>query len=189
MLRRGEIRPSWKADLTRYIDANRMQIVADLLDQLQNPPLAESTSTRFPEFEQQILQPVCGDLGEYSEVVKQIINDQQTQNLEEDVAARISETIRHNLLNLGLAPDGETYFLRSEVIDAWFRNVPMPVAGDVKQQIVNAAKHGMLTEIDKTIRRWPNNGENRRRGFLWNRGKSSPRVLGVRQDGKVGQVI
>jgi hypothetical protein len=190
MLRRSNIRPSWKADLTKFIDVNRLQIVADILDVLQaNPPLTDQTSTRYPEFEQQVLQPMCGDMDEYSEAIKQVFSDQQTQNLEEDVAARISETIRHNLLNIGLAPDQETYFLRSEVIDAWFRNVPMPVQGDIKQQIVNAAKHGMLTEVDKTIRIWPNNGESRRRGFLWNRGKTAPRVLGVRQDGKVGQVV
>ena len=189
-LRRGDIRPNWKSALMAYTEANRLQILADIIGALKaNEPFEVATTTRYPEFEQQVLQAQCGDLGEYSEAIKTISSDQQTANLEEDVAARIGETIRHNLMNLGLAPDMDSYFIRTEVIDLWFRNVPMPVDGDIKQQIVNAAKHGMLPEVDKSIRRWPHNGPSRRRGFLWNRLASAPKVIGVDQSGRVGVVL
>jgi hypothetical protein len=189
-LKRGDIRPNWKSSLVGYTEANRLQILADIIDTLKsNEPFEVATSTRYPEFEQQVLQAMCGDLGEYSEAIKTISADQQTANLEEDVAARIGETIRHNLMNIGLAPDMDSYFIRTEVIDAWFRNVPMPVDGDIKQQIVNAAKHGMLPEVDKTIRRWPHHGKERRRGFLWNRLASAPHIIGIDQSGRVGVIL
>lgn len=188
-LRHQEYSDAWKLSLNEFIASHRYHILADMLSYVTTNQKFEGIkpSTRYPEFETRILQAFCGDVGEYSEVIKAIVQARSAANADEETAAGINDRLRHNLLNLGLAPDLSTYFIHAVALDRWFKD--MNTRGgrlDVKQQIRNFAKHGFLPDVDPKIQIYPSNGPAKRRGIMWGRGRSAPIVIGIRQDQTVG---
>jgi hypothetical protein len=195
-LKRRNLSEAWKSEMIDYIDKNQLHIFADMFAFMEsNESFGIPPATRYPEFECRVLHAFCGDQSEYESVIQSLNKDRQTSNIEEEMAARIKETICHEIYNLGLDP-ARPVFIRSEVLDTWFRDVPMPVRGcDIKYQIRNLAKNGLLPEVDKSVSIYPNPPKpNRRRGILWMRpdgflASFQCEIIGMMPDKKPGKVL
>ena len=153
---------NWRRDTFGYIAEHRMEILADLIDLLEKhrqfdlPPM-----TRCPEFETMVLQAFCRDTDEYSNVVKLIAQNK------DDLAKQIEEIIRFKLIDLKCQPDENRIFIRSEVINSWFRRESIMEGRQPVQTIRNLANIGLMPIINKRKRKYPTNGPNQRQGILW----------------------
>ena len=175
-VRRPPRDPVWKSDILAYIDKNRFEIVADIISILDTPDRFRSAPhTRFPEFETQILQAVCSDQAEYDAAIDHISTARADTNAEDEQAQTIDDTIRERLCALGIHPDHETVFIKTKVMELWMGDVldRASYSGHLSQHVRNLAKMQLLPMIDSKTKRWPNNGESRRSGFMWNRNAES----------------
>nr|DAF26846.1 MAG TPA: DNA directed DNA polymerase [Caudoviricetes sp.] len=162
----------WRRDTFGYIAEHRMEILADLIDLLDNhKPFNLPPMTRCPEFETMVLQAFCRDSDEYSDVVKLIAQNKADTNIEDDMAKQIEEIIRFKLIELECAPrinpDRDRVFIRSEVVEIWFRRESVAEGRRIVQTIRNLANMGLMPHIHKRQRKYPNNGPAQRKGIMW----------------------
>ena len=115
-----------------------------------------------------VLQAFCRDTDEYSNVVKLIAQNKAETNVEDDLAKQIEEIIRFKLIDLKCQPDENRIFIRSEVINSWFRRESIMEGRQPVQTIRNLANIGLMPNIDKRRRKYPTNGPNQRQGIMWN---------------------
>ena len=186
---------TWKMNVINYLNRHRLNILSDIIDILDHHEAFQcETSTRFPEFEQMILQANCDDFNQYNEVIKSIINNNAEANIEDDLAKVIEETIRFNILDLALVPsvniDEDRVFIRSEIIKYWFDDTRL-INGDPVQVIRNLAKMGLLENVNSKTRRYPFRNEPRS-GVMWEpqlHSEVSPRVIGKVGTKTVGEIV
>ena len=188
---------NWRRDTFGYIAEHRMEILADLIDLLEKhrqfdlPPM-----TRCPEFETMVLQAFCRDTDEYSNVVKLIAQNKAETNVEDERAKQIEEVLRYHLIEVQsvprINPDTDRVFIRSEVLETWLkRENAFKDDRNIVQTVRNLANVGLLTVIDKKVRRYPWKG-NQRSGVLWNppcSGNEEIITIGRIGSGKIGVVI
>ena len=175
-----------------------MEILADLIDLLEKhqqfdlPPM-----TRCPEFETMVLQAFCRDTDEYSNVVKLIAQNKAETNVEDDLAKQIEEIIRFKLIEIDctprINPDTDRVFIRSEVVNNWFRGEGVMDGRPTVQTIRNLANLGLISKIDKKLRKFPHHGPEQRQGVLWKPvnfdSESRIIVIGRIGNGKIGVVF
>ena len=188
---------TWKQDIMQYLQLYRLHILADIIDIIENHKLFNLPPvTRFAEFETKILQPFCKDSEEYSQVIKLLLESKAESNIEEEIAKTIEEVLRHNMVDVAsmttrINPSVDKVFIRSDVVKTWFEKANFELRGDkLIQQIRNLAKGGFINSIDEKARRFPNNGELRRNGLMWNPHKSAgkPRIIGFTGARKIGEI-
>jgi hypothetical protein len=169
-LKRPASSESWKRDVIRYIRANRHSIFADITDILDtHTPFGSPPISRFPEFETQILQPMCGTAEAYNAVCKAILEARSETNLDEDNARQIEDEIVNQLSTAGIDPKDRRLFIRSEVINHWLGGIPGYIKPTI-QDLRNYAKMGHIKQIDKQTIRFPTTRDKeklRRRGIMW----------------------
>lgn len=189
---------NWRRDTFGYIAEHRMEILADLIDLLEKhrqfdlPPM-----TRCPEFETMVLQAFCRDTDEYSNVVKLIAQNKAETNVEDDLAKQIEEIIRFKLIEIActprINPDKDRVFIRSEVINNWFHREGIMDGRQPVQTIRNLANIGLISKIDKKLRKFPHHGPNQRQGVLWKPAdfdsESRIIIIGRIGNGKIGVVF
>lgn len=171
-VKRPPMTDGWKTEAFSYIDENRMQIFADMIDLVKNHECEMEDvkpTTRFPEFEMGVLFPMCQDFSTYADSIKLLEEVKASSNVDDDIAFQIEEIIRTNLSEMDINPEDCTVFLLNAVIDAWLteglpektidRTSPM-------QLVRNLSKTGLLSRIDKKKRRLLANGR-RSSGALW----------------------
>ncbi len=165
------LRASWKTTVLRFIEQNRLEIVADIVSMLDShKPFDIPPGTRFPEFEQSILQPCCGSQEMLIEVLSYMEKARSESNIEEEQARSIAEVFDFNIAKLGF--DHNTpVFIRTDVANSWGRSA-LKESYDYKgypvQLIRNLAKIGMLPQIDQHIKRWPTSSKSDRvSGIAW----------------------
>ena len=166
-------RASWKGKVLSYIDAHRLEIVSDIISMLKaHTPYAIAPGTRFPEFEEAILQPCCGSPEATRAVLAHITEARAESNVEEDQARAIKDVFETQLSRLGL--DGQPCFIRTEVANSWGRAAVRDSADTIGkappiQLIRNLAKIGMLPKVDPHMKRWPTSSvaKDRISGVSW----------------------
>jgi hypothetical protein len=183
-LRKAETSAAWKDQLLTFVNEHRHQIFADIIDILsKHVPFAFddgtviAPTTRFPEFETKILQPFCGDIDGYSAVTKALADRRSDANIEEEQARQIEETLRYELVEIGINPDEEAVFLRTAVVEDWIQKAFSSRQSNPVQLIRNLSKSGLLHNIDPKIKRWPHHGTSRRSGIMW---QPSPELKATR---------
>jgi len=172
-VRRGTLSATWKSDLQAYITQHRMQIFADIISILEgrDPEAFEGIqpSTRFPEFERLILQPMAGSFDAYADAVKVLADAKTSSNVDDDSAYMIEDIIRAELVELGIHPDQNTVFIQSNAVEAWLAD-GMPEATfettNALQLVRNLSKTGMLPRVDKRKKRMISGGR-KMSGILW----------------------
>jgi len=173
-VRRPERNDNWKTRMIQYVDKHRFEIIADITAILDNPNRIRcKANTRFPEFETSILQALCADEESYTEAIAHLSACRSDTNVEDEQARVIEDTIRDNLVELKLHPENDTVFIRSNVIEHWFKDVMERRDGWVMQHIRNLAKMRLIPKIDPQVKRYPHHGEQRRAGILWNNSDQS----------------
>lgn len=190
MLKRSAKSSSWKSDVVRFLENNRGEVFADIIHLMQTwrPFPDVRPSTRFPEWETHVLQPCCGNMDVYSDVIKLIFDRRADHNMEEELAKVIEEELRSSIGDVNFRqavhPDRQPIFIHSGVVEEWMRDVfASRRLSDPIQTIRNMCKNGYLTCVDKEITRYPANKKERRRGVMWlpegdEARKESPIIIG-----------
>ena len=164
-VKRPKVGKNWKGEIMNFINTYRLNIFADIIDILStHVPYDRAPVTRVPEFEVDIVQPMCGGVEMYDAVCKAIEKTKSEANLDEDEARHIDETIRYRLRDFSIDPDERKAFVRTEVIDYWFKEKKIKT-----QDIRTHSKCGMLPCVDKTKRVFPDVKQNKWRGsgVMW----------------------
>lgn len=175
MVKRPSFSKTWRQNILNYVEDHRLEILADIIDILNtHEPFVLPPITRCPEFETMILQAHCKDTEEYSSVVKMLIDNKAETNVEEDLARRVEEVIRHNLIEVNtgtnpiINPSNDCCFIRTEVIEKWIKKAEiMPDRNNTVQIVRNLANIGLLSIIAKKPKRYPHNGKNKASGCMW----------------------
>ncbi|MFA6619219.1 MAG: hypothetical protein WCT23_09145, partial [Candidatus Neomarinimicrobiota bacterium] len=156
----------WNETAKDYIVNNQFQIFADILDILDShvPFQGVELSTRFPMFEEHILQAMCQNVDQYKSVLSSLEKVRSESNIEEDQAGEVDDIIRQQLSQMEISPLTQDVFIRSAVLDLWLTDVTSSRRNNV-QIVRELAKMGMLKNIDKNVQCFPHRGENRRRGI------------------------
>lgn len=172
MLRRPDYDPAWRTRALSYIDNNRLTIIADIIDILsRHTPFAGCRPvTRHPEFEQSILQPMCGSQESFTEALEHMLKIRSEANADEGIASALVEAIESGISEQGGDP-AEECFLRSE----WINLVCGKVLRDVRpskdqpiQVVRSLAKSGHLPQAIDRIGFWPRSSKRKRfRGIGW----------------------
>lgn len=188
---RPDYNDTWKQELLEMITNDRYRIIADIIDILEShQPFDNSACTRFPEFETNVLQAFCGDLGSYDEVIKFIKNASAESNLDTEYIGRIRDTISATLLDLGIG-DEESVFFRTDAIEDMFAHQKF-YDGTIPQLIRDLAKQGSLEEVDLRYGLWPHHDSEkcpRRRGIMWKFSKArATRIVGIDRRGKLAEI-
>lgn len=161
---------TWNTELRGFIRARRLNIFADIFQLLSShvPFPDVRPTTRFPAFEQHILQPCCATFEVYSDVIKHIAQGRADANIDEEYGSTLNEAFRHNLVELGIHPDRESTFIRSPVADLWVKKaVPELRFSNTTHTLRSLSKSGHLSRIHPNVKIFPHRGTDRRRGLLW----------------------
>lgn len=170
---------NWRRRLFNYVAKHRLEIFADIIDILENhEPFDRMTTTRCPEIEQRLLQPICETEQVYECVTKSLLNRKSEANIEDEWGRQIEDTIRTGLVDAGINPEKESVFIRSQLAHEWLlqalpkskHNAPLQVAR-------NVAAQGHCPRINAERKIWPSSGKGRRRGLMWrNEDDDDPKV-------------
>lgn len=188
-VRKAERTEKWKTDVLNYIQQYRYNIISDTIDIIKKgPSFSASPQTRAPEFEKDVLQSFCATFDDYSSVIKKLHDSKASSNLDDDLSAIVIDMIRGGLLALNISPDEEKAFIHSRAFNKW---VFFSGAKDVTvASVMCLAKDGKIPFIHPKINIYPHNGENRRRGIMWNWEKDGRvRVVGVDHQNNVKEVL
>ena len=79
-------RPTWYREVVEFIDANRLQVLSDIIHMIDNNLLASSTvrHSRFGRFDSKILSAVCRSEKEYIEVDAALTKETDESNTDAD---------------------------------------------------------------------------------------------------------
>ena len=191
MVAKPKMNPHWTSDVIRYIERNRMKIFADIVDIISSHTVYDiPPATRMPMFETTILQAACGSPEQYQRVIDFLVGKKEETNIDEELARRIEEEICSRIVNtrpaMGRAainPQKERIFIRSHVLESWFRNESWLDKKHPAEVIRNMARTGILPQVDPALLRYPHhNGQEikRRSGIMWNYRGEAPdvRIIG-----------
>lgn len=161
--------PRWNRSVRAHIAERRLHIFADIIDLLgtHHPFAATVAATRYPEWEEGILQPCCGSDDAYGDTIKHLANLRADANIDEENGGAVEEALRHHISALGIHPDEKTVFIRSAVVDRWLHTVLPDCRGGAGQMVRNLAREGHLPRVHPSLRIWPHHGQDRRRGIMW----------------------
>ena len=202
MVAKPKMNPHWTSDVISYIQRNRMQIFADIIDIIEThrsydlPP-----ATRMPQFETAILQAACGSPEQYQRAIAFLTEQQEETNTDEELARRIEEEITQRIIDTKpvygapvMDPARERIFIRSHVLESWFSNASWLTSKHPAEVIRNMARTKMLPQIDPDLRRWPHHVDKklkRRSGIMWNyraEGEET-RVIGMEKEKNAIEIL
>lgn len=160
---------NWAGSVQAFVHNNRMQIFSEIIDILNNHIVYPGIepSTRVPVFETRILQAVCDGPQQYLDVLESLSRSKAESNVEEELAAEVSDAIKQRLFKMNIDCRVHDVFIRSQVLDKWLE--PITHRDRNNSQIVeNLAKLGMIPNVDVKVPIWPRAGfKDRRRGRAW----------------------
>ncbi len=171
-LERPEVRmPNWEREVTEFIKAHRLQIIADIIGILEAGPKFEvHPFTRFESWEREVLAPICGTADAFETVMKQTCHQRDMSDGEKADAQTIEEFLAEKIADLGINPETDPLWIRSEVLTSWVKEVKKDVCEKTAQHIVrNMAKGNMFDRLSAPFDIYPHHGKERRRGLFWNR--------------------
>jgi len=179
MVSKPKMNPHWTSDVINYIQRNRMQIFSDIIDTITRHEIYDiPPATRMPQFETAILQAACGSPEQYQRVIEFLTAKKEETNTDEELARRIEEELIQHIASaeplIGkpvMNPLTERIFIRSQVLEHWFKDAGYMDKKHPSEVIRNMAKTGMLPQVDPNLLRWPHHDRGtlkRRSGILWN---------------------
>ncbi len=172
MLARPTWNANWATDVINYVKTYRYTIFGDIIEIISRNRGKVKPMTRIPEFEQEILWPMCQNESEYAAAISGIMAQREEANVEQEIARQCGEIIALKLQELfgaGHYAENIVAFIRYEIIDLWLSDLrPHTKMQDVR----NYAKIGLIKEIDTEIRRYPKSGTGprsalRSTGLMW----------------------
>ncbi|MDO5313440.1 MAG: hypothetical protein Q4G55_08540 [bacterium] len=125
----------WKEEVVEFIRRRRMDILWDVWDILNSskPPQDFRASTRFPEWESEVLWKMCGSAERYAEVVRYIASSRADANVDDERAKESVEIIKSNLqalfdsCRMANAPvftvENCMFFIRTKALNLWLKTV------------------------------------------------------------------
>jgi hypothetical protein len=167
---------TWKKDILRFIKANRLQVIADIIAMLkQGSDITDDPRTRFPEFEETILRPCCESREEYEAAMRTLITARADANVEAEFAARAEEefeTMMQRDMNLRVDPLSQNIFILGTLAEEWMREIfsPDEMRGALMQQLrgFSTNKHTKRFDAQMERIRFGEGGKRtQRRGILW----------------------
>ncbi|MBO4304635.1 MAG: hypothetical protein J6A21_08630 [Lentisphaeria bacterium] len=191
MIKKPKMNPNWTGNVIDYIVQNRFQIFSDIIDLISShrtfdiPPV-----TRMPAFETTILQAACGTPEQYQRVMETLLLTKEETNMDEELAKRIEEEIVQKLLSVKSAlgspvidPRTDKVFIRTYVLENWFKNETFLNHKYPAEVIRNLARIGILANVDPNVKRFPprdHGNLKRRSGILWNyKTEGATRIIGM----------
>lgn len=179
--------PHWKTKLLAYVDNNRYQIIADIIDMLERHKSFDGvpTHTRFGEFEARILQPMCEHKDIFEDTLEALSSHRVESNIEEDQARCITEFFEAELVAMGVG-HSESVWLRSQVVNSWGRLALMDghdYKGQPIQLVRTLAKQRLMPLADPSTKRIVVSGE-RSSGVLWRPEHGEPKYIISKQSGR-----
>lgn len=191
----------WKENVIAYIEQNRMKIFADIIDMIDRHRIYDlPPATRTPEFETRVLQAACGSPEQYQRVIDFLIGKKEETNTDEEIARRIEEEIAQKLREVKpilnsfiMNPEKERIFIRSCVIEEWFRGKTWIDRHPVSV-IRNLAQTAMLPQVCPKVQAWPHHSSDtlkRRSGILWNPAApgAETRIIGLVNDREAVEIV
>jgi hypothetical protein len=116
----------WERNIIRYIQAHRLQIIADIIGILERGPTFSFTpATRFKTWESEIMAPIIGNKDQYEQVFKRNMERKTDADGELHEAEDIRALIRNKLEDAALNPNK---------CDCWF---PVKVMADIAREAVS----------------------------------------------------
>ena len=154
-LRSHPQRENWETDLMDFIDKERFNVFADMIDLFETvcPPPGFKTSTRFPVFERDVLYPMCGGDEGFRSAMSKIFTIRDEANVDNERVVQIGEIVRENIgktLDPPADPDEVCVFLRNEVVDLWLASIRMNT-----QDVRNLIKTKQLRDFSRSVKRYP----------------------------------
>lgn len=153
-LKRPSDQSGFKENLFKFIEENRPGIIGDILAILDaGPGFDAAPATRCPEFERQVLMPMCGTEEGYRIAIAGMLGQRDASNVEQDRARQAQEIVEFNLTKI-FDQDARYYvvFIRSEVISVWLRDLHVD-----RSELVGYSRNGMLTcfEAERGFQQYP----------------------------------
>lgn len=172
-LEKPKYQTNWKGSILAYIKKYRLNIIADIIDIISKHKIFNiEPQTRFPEYEQKILQAFCDDEKHFNSIIEQIQNQKLESNVDEDLAVNIYETLKDSLCNIHIDYTpikwNEKLFITSDALYEFVKNAIDERPKKAIQKIRELAKANILKGFDPAIRRYPHNGNKRYSGIMWN---------------------
>jgi hypothetical protein len=172
-VQRPQFDVGWKTRLLTFVDKFRYHIIADIIDILEaHKPFQDTPpSTRFAEFETLILQAMCEFPYIYQATLAHLGECRTESNIEEEQAKSIEDLFRSKLSELGINPETQSVWIRSQVVNSWGRLALMDghdCKGQPIQLIRSLSKQRLLRMVDPRVKRFPHNRVTRSSGVLWN---------------------
>lgn len=165
----------WKDAVISYIEKHRFAIFGDIIDALENRDDGVSAvpKTRVPEFEREVVQPLCEDFESYDYAMTEMIRQRDASNVEYEAARQVEELIHLNFREAGVInPETSVVFIRQEVYRVWIKDLNNVSRNDIRSYI----KSGMMTSFGNGEKffSFPRNykqekeiGLPRSRGIMW----------------------
>ena len=173
-LSKPDYNAEWKSQMNAYIDQNRLQIFADIIDLLSNSKVIPvPASTRFPEFEQEILQKCCKNESELKSVQAVILEAREESNNEEELAMQIEEVLAERIADIHDTPKYHQFFIPTKTVWMWLKDGmegSFKDDSDAIQKVRDFSKNRLLHSILPKPDRFPHhetNGVKKRKGVMW----------------------
>ena len=158
---------TWNGMINEFIERNRMQIFADIIDILQkHAPFAdEPVTTRYAEFEREVLQAMCGDVETYRLVAGKLQEAHEGANVDVDDCYQLIDCLRANLADVkNINPSRHCVWINADLLKFWTKDL------DKRQNSSQVRQYAIehLTErIDPKLDRFPRTSYARRSGVMW----------------------
>lgn len=158
----------WSKSVLEYIARRRMDIFGDIYDILTTAaiPADLHTRTRVPDFEREIVYPICGSKECFDFVMESMIAERESANTDSERARDIVDDVREGLRKAitGFDPDTGIAFIRTNAMGFWLKNQKLDT-----QDLWNMINTKQITCFHRTIRAFPRNHSHRfhGRGFLY----------------------
>jgi 5S rRNA maturation endonuclease (ribonuclease M5) len=194
-LSRPERTGNWKREVLEFLEKHRFNVLADiigLLEYRQGQRLEVLPQTRFPEFEETILQSVCADENEYASAIATLAEAKASSNSDDELARIVAEEFASRLVDIGRRPASEQIWIQSSVAKLWVDEIlERGFDGNAIQFLRNLAKNGLARCFDAKIEQYPHRGPSRHRGIMWvpeNPDGGAVRIIGLKGR-RVGEIV
>ena len=167
-LSRPPKKQNWTSDVIRHITDNRIEILGDIYDicNTVRAPAGLRTYTRVPDFEREVVYPMCGDERRFSAAMESMLAARDSANSDAEIARDAVDTIRDELRKTvtGFDPDTGIVFLRTNVVTFWLKSLKLDA-----QDVWNMVNTKQIKCFHRTIKAFPRYGSHplRGRGFMY----------------------
>lgn len=138
--------PMWEKRLREFIEANRPQIHADMMDLMRSAPPRRRKKSRFGEFDAVVLSAACATDAQFHAADDAIRAAAESANDDADLAAQCVEAITNALLKY----EDATHPIRTEL--------PCVLRCSDVDEILRRTSGGVRNWTSKIVRRFVNSG-------------------------------